>query len=73
MLENRKNMKIYKCPLCFGRQIDVIIDLYSDGIYRCAKCGYNDTFEGMMEKYAEFKERYKLNGIRLTLEEQRKM
>ena len=70
---NEVVMKIYKCPLCFNRQIDVIIDPDENGVYRCTKCGYNDTFDGLMKSYAEFKKRYKLLGTRLTLEEQRKL
>ena len=74
MSQNTKGVtKIYKCPLCFSRQIDVIIDPDENGIYRCVKCGYNDNFDGLMRNYAEFKKRYRLLGTRLTLEEQRKL
>ncbi len=65
--------KIYKCPCCFNTQTDVIIDRGEDGVYRCVKCGYHDDFDGLMSKYAEFRSRYRLRGVRLTLDDQRKM
>ncbi len=72
MSEVKENI-IYKCPACFCTLNDVIIDRDADGIYRCMKCGYNDTHEGLMTKYAEFRSRYKLKATRITLEDQRKM
>ena len=65
--------KIYKCPLCFGTLNDVTIDADENGIYRCVKCGYHSDFDGLMAKYAEVRSRYKLAGVRITLEEQIKM
>ncbi len=72
MSETKENI-IYKCPACFNSINDVIIDLHPDGVYRCMKCGYNDTLEGLQKKYADFRSRYKLKTVRLTLEQQRKM
>ena len=74
MSEDRKSItKIYKCPLCFNTLNDVTIDPDENGIFRCVKCSYHDDFNGLMAKYAEFKKRYKNMGVRLTLEEQRKL
>ncbi len=73
MSESKKENIIYKCPACFNSINDVIIDRDENGIYRCMKCGYNDDHEGLMKKYAEFRSRYKLKTVRLTLEDQRKM
>ena len=74
MSENKKSVsKIYKCPLCFNTLNDVTIDADEDGIYRCVKCGYHGDFSELMKKYAEFRSRYKLTGVRITLEEQLKM
>lgn len=64
---------IYKCPMCFSTLNDVTIFPDEDGVYRCLKCGYNDTYEGLLEQYARFRSRYKLITKRLTLEEQRNM
>ena len=63
----------YKCPMCFNNLIDVTIFADEDGMYRCLKCGYNDTYEGLLEQYERFRSRYKLSTKRLTLDDQRKM
>ena len=32
-----KKVIIYRCPVCFARENDVVIKKY-DGVYRCVKC-----------------------------------
>lgn len=64
---------IYKCPMCFNTLNDVTIFPDKEGVYRCLKCGYNDSYEGLLKQYENFRTRYKLITKRLTLEEQRNM
>ena len=74
MAANKKDSGIiYRCPLCFDTLNDVVIDRYDDGKYHCVKCGYTGTHEELLERYAEFRSRYKLLGTRLTVEDQRNM
>ncbi|MBQ8231701.1 MAG: hypothetical protein IJZ34_07230 [Lachnospiraceae bacterium] len=74
MPDSKKNESvIYRCPMCLGTLNDVTIDADACGIYRCLKCGYNGDYDNLMIKYAEFRSRYKLMKVRLTLEDQRKM
>ena len=78
MPENKKSITTredatYKCPMCFFTLNDVVIIPYENGKYRCVKCGYNDTHEGLLHQYASFRSRYKAVDKRYTLEEQRNM
>lgn len=74
MSENKKNDSvIYRCPMCLNTLNDVTIFPDEDGIFRCLKCGYNGDYENLMQKYAQFRSKYKLLKTRITLEEQRKM
>ena len=74
MPANKKDCGIiYRCPACLNNLNDVIIDMYEDGMYRCVKCGYNATPEGVKKGYADVRARYKLLATRITLDEQRKM
>lgn len=74
MSDNKKNEGvIYRCPICLGALNDVTIDMDENGIYRCMKCGYNGDLKELMEMYAQFRARYKLRKVRLTLEDQREM
>ncbi len=71
MAEIKKDI-IYKCPCCFNRFIDVVIDKYDDGMYRCMKCGFNGTIDDVQRLYESFRTRYKLIGTRMDLNEQRR-
>ena len=64
---------IYRCPACLGALVDVVIDKYEDGQYRCVKCGYSGTLQELQQHYGEFRSRYHLLAVRLTLEEQRRL
>ena len=71
MAETKKDI-IYKCPCCFNRFIDVVIDKDEDGIYRCMKCGFNGTIEEVQKLYESFRTRYTLIRTRMDLDEQRR-
>lgn len=71
MAEAKKDI-IYKCPCCFNRFIDVVIDKDEDGVYRCMKCGFNGTIDDVQAAYSAFKRRYKLMGTRMDLDMQRR-
>ena len=74
MAANKKDSGvILRCPACLDMLNDVVIDMYDDGKYHCVKCGYVATHEELFADYAKFRERYKLIGTRLTLEDQRKL
>lgn len=62
---------IFRCPMCLNRLVDVIIDEYEDGVFRCIKCGYAGSAEEIYNKYDEFRSKYRLIDKRITLEEQK--
>ena len=57
---------IYRCPVCFARENDVVIREY-DGVYRCVKCSFCGSEEKIQEMYADMKKKYAFRGKRLTL------
>ncbi len=71
MAKNEKDI-IYKCPCCFNRFIDVVIDKDENGVYHCLKCGFNGTVDEVKAGYDSFRKRYKLNSTRMDLETQRR-
>ena len=74
MSESKKNSGvIYRCPMCLDTLNDVTIDADAQGIYRCLKCGYNGDYADLMQKYEQFRSRYKLMRVRIPLEKQREM
>lgn len=67
MAEN-KNV-IYRCPVCFSRENDVVIRQYPDGLYHCVKCSYFGTEEDIRSAYADLKKKYTFLRKRVTVED----
>lgn len=64
---------IYRRPMCLQTLNDVTIDRDENGVYRCMKCSFTGSHSELMERYAEFRSKYKWRNKRITLEEQLKM
>lgn len=73
MDRNQKSKIVYRCPLCFNSLVDVVLDEDAQGEYSCMKCGYTGDEEDIINKYNQYKQRYKLMEKRITMEEQIKM
>ena len=74
MAEFKGNSEIiYRCPMCLQTLNDVTIDRDENGVYRCMKCSFTGSHSELMERYAEFRSKYKWRNKRITLEEQLKM
>jgi|ABPS01.1.fsa_nt_gi hypothetical protein len=64
-----KNHEItMRCPVCFNRDIDVLMKL-EDGRYKCLKCSYQGTEPEVREYYKYLKKKFGLIGTRITLED----
>ena len=63
-----KKMIIYRCPVCFARENDVVIRKY-DGVYRCVKCSFFGSEEQIRQMYADLRRKYTLRTTRITLED----
>ena len=60
---------IYRCPVCFSRENDVVIRQYSDGLYHCVKCSFFGTEENIRAMYRDQKKKYTGLTKRVTLED----
>ena len=63
-----KKLIIYRCPVCFARENDVVIRKY-DGIYRCVKCSFFGSEEQIRQMYADLRKKNTLRTTRLTMED----
>lgn len=59
-----------RCPVCFSREIDVVMLMPSPGQYRCIKCSFEGSDQEVAGMYADIRKKYHWMGRRLTLEEQ---
>ena len=67
-----KKVITYRCPVCFARENDVVIQKY-DGVYRCVKCSFFGSEEQIREMYADLRQKYTLRTKRITLEDMENM
>jgi C4-type Zn-finger protein len=67
-----KKLKM-RCPVCYAREMDVVmIQAAHDHMY-CQKCGYSGSEGRTRELYADLRKKYLLIDRRLTLEELRRI
>ena len=67
-----KKLIIYRCPVCFARENDVVIRQYN-GIYRCTKCSFFGSEEQIRQMYADLRRKYTLRTTRITMEDMENM
>jgi late competence protein required for DNA uptake (superfamily II DNA/RNA helicase) len=69
MPENRKNIKM-RCPVCLGRENDVVLWKTENSDYYCPKCSFTGTEAETRAMYADYRKKYRFLTKRLTLKKQ---
>ena len=64
---------IHRCPVCFSREIDVLLEHEGGDRHYCVKCGFRGTEAELRGMYADIQKKYHWRGRRITLEEQEKL
>ncbi|MEG0769072.1 MAG: hypothetical protein RSG59_04030 [Ruthenibacterium sp.] len=70
---NEKKQIVYRCPVCFARETDVVLHRAASGDYYCVKCSFTGGEVQIKELYADMKKKYRLRTTRLTLADLEKM
>ena len=65
--------KMMRCPVCFSREMDVLMISDGDEGYYCIKCGFRGRESEVRAMYKDIQKKYHWMGKRLTLEEQLKL
>lgn len=68
-IDHRHTMR---CPVCFDRDIDVIMHL-NDQEYSCPKCSFTGQESSVRQHYANLKSRFQWINRRITLEDYEKL
>lgn len=68
MAANRATFVSMRCPVCFGREIDVLL-LHDGSVYYCVKCSFRGTVQEIRDHYAALKRKYSNRRQRLTIEQ----
>ena len=75
MPDGRQKLKL-RCPVCFNRENDVLLlerAVMNGGELYCIKCGFTGDEARVREFYRDARKKYRLIGVRLTLEELRRL
>ena len=57
-----------RCPVCFSREIDVLMR-YEDGQYACLKCSFRGTESEVRDLYKDIQKKFKWIGKRITIQD----
>lgn len=72
MPEAGKNAMIYRCPVCYARENDVVLHRRKEEFY-CVKCSFTGSRETIEEMYHDLQKKYKKRTVRYTMEELERM
>jgi Zn ribbon nucleic-acid-binding protein len=67
-----ENHSIMRCPVCFSRDIDVLMEQEGSDHY-CVKCGFRGPESEVRGMYKDIQKKFHGNLRRFTLEDQRAM
>lgn len=62
---------IKRCPVCFSREMDVLLIPLGNGRHRCVKCSFTGSDAEIQSQYRDIQKKYHWIARRITLEEQR--
>lgn len=72
MPKDEKKSMILRCPVCYGRENDVVLRKRDDKFY-CVKCSFTGSEDDVLEMYADLKKKYHKYKVRYTLEQLKEM
>ncbi len=56
-----------RCPVCFGREVDVLL-LHDGSEYYCVKCSYRGSPAAVRTAYQSLKSKYVNRTVRIDLD-----
>lgn len=68
MAHDHETIASMRCPVCFGREIDVLL-LHNGTEYYCVKCSYRGTEGEVRSAYGDLKKKYENRTRRITIDE----
>lgn len=69
MAASEKTSVRFRCPVCFSREIDVVLCKKGSGYY-CIKCSFTGNRADIWSLYGDLQRKYKWMLNRVTMEEQ---
>ncbi|MBC2600343.1 hypothetical protein [Puniceicoccus vermicola] len=63
---------VMRCPVCFSRDIDVLMEREADNYY-CVKCSFKGPESEVRAMYKDIQKKFHWNTKRMTLDDQLKL
>jgi len=57
-----------RCPVCFSRDVDVLMRLNDDGNYSCLKCSFKGSEAAVREAYLDLQKKFRFIGKRIDID-----
>ena len=73
MDDSQKYKNIMRCPVCFSRDIDVLMIKSGPSFHYCPKCSFQGEESEVRGMYRDIQKKFHWMIRRVTLEEQRQM
>lgn len=67
MARAQQGVNRMRCPVCFGREIDVLL-LHDGSEYYCVKCSYRGSADDVRAEYRSLKRKYVNRTTRIDLD-----
>ena len=62
-----------RCPVCFSRDVDVLMKHHNNGQYSCLKCSFNGSEEVIRDLYLDIQKKFLSIEKRITIEDYEKL
>lgn len=70
MSETHSHQLTKRCPVCFSRDIDVLLQSVDDDHFYCVKCSFTGSASEISAMYRDIQKKYHWMSRRITMEEQ---
>ena len=58
-----------RCPVCFSKDVDVLMKYDGKGHYSCLKCSFSGSEAEVRDHYLDIQKKFIYIGKRITMEE----
>jgi len=70
MSDTKTHQLTKRCPVCFSREIDILLQTAGDDQFYCVKCSFTGSTSEISAMYRDIQKKYHWMSRRIPMEEQ---